>query len=506
MTPTGCDVLLLGRCGLQRVADALQAAGLRATVAGWSDVQLVARLQPALVYVDLFEWTTTTPWVAAGLRGGELPVEGDGLRAVIDALAAAPVLYRGVRGAPAMPTAGPRWPDPLDGLPVLDVAGLWARHGILADGVRFGPGHGEAELGDLGRSRLDGRTAAQVEADAVRGHWLARTRGPRKCVVVDLDDTLIHGRIADDGFVAANPAWQPAPPDVEAAWWRAPRGIHLALRELQRRGVLLALATRNDPAVVAARFRRPRVAPLDLLLDQDDFVAVEAGFGDKAAMLRAIAAGLGFGTDQLVFVDDRAVEREQVADVLPEVRCLDAGDAAWRLPELPELTVQRPSPQGALRAGSYKSRAAVHATPADRLHAFLAGLQLVARVRPATEADLPRVRELLARTRQLVLTGARPAPTTVEGLWVAEVRDRIADHGLVCAGLFAGEEEARRLVAWACSCRVLPHRVAASLLARMWEQEPGVRVVREDTGHNGATAGLVEEASAGFAPWVRFEA
>ena len=504
-------ILLLGQCGLERLAEPLRALGHTVTVAGWSQVELADRLQPGLIYVDLFDWELSTPLVGAWLRGEVAHSDFEGQQAVVAALRGRPVVYRAPRPLPAAWSAAdpitPRLAALVGDQAQIDVTALWARHGILSDAVRFGPGHGEAEVGALGRSRLSGESAAEIEARAVHGHWLSRTGGGRKCVVVDLDGTLVQGLISDDDFGAQNPAWGGAD-DPAQAWWRVPRGVHLSLRALQARGVMLALATRNDPRLVQARFRRrphtpgPAGAALALCLDVTDFVAVEAGFGPKSEMCRRIAARLGIGTDALVFVDDSPFERLEVQAHLPEVLVVDPADA-WRLVELAELQGPSSSPAAALRAGSYRSRAAISDTPAPDVEDFLVGLDLRVAVRPAAAGDLPRVRELFLRTNQLVLTAARPQPGDVEGLWVASVRDRLADHGLVAAGHFGpGPDGVPSLLAWACSCRVLPHRVGASILWRMCRAHPEAQVHREDTGRNGATVGLIEEARAGPARWV----
>lgn len=536
-------ILLLGRCGLERLAAPLRArTGADVVVAGWTQVELVAGLSPALIYVDLFDWDALAPLVSAAVRGAPVHLDAALLAAkqgVVAALRGAPVVYRGLR-RPLADAFGPvaPWPAGLadaldllarvvDGERVLDVPALWARHGVIPDEVAQGMGHGEAAFG--------GPDAATLEADALHALWHARVSGPVKCLVVDLDDTLVHGRITDADFAARNPAYLPEGEDPAAplleGWWRLRRGLHEALRVVQGRGIVLALATRNDPAVVAARFRKRPATPeasagryawmyddlpvghadaafaghpavLDrVALGPDDFVHVEAGFGAKSAMCRRIAEALGIGLDALAFLDDSPFEREEVRASAPGVRVVDGpveGFRATLLHGAGFVTWDR-TDAAARRAASYRSRAAVtRAADEGALDAFLAGLAIRVHVRPATDADLPRVRELLQRAHQLDLTGERPAVDDPNGVWVGFVRDRLADHGLVSVGVFRGGA----LVAWVCSCRVLPHRVAAALLGRMLAANPGRSAEWRPTRYNGASRGLLEEAARGEPAWV----
>ena len=560
-------VLLLGRCGLQRLAEPLRArTGGEVVVAGWTQVELVARLRPALVYVDLFDWDRLAPLVSAAVAGVPVVVDAAELaamRAVVEALAGHPVVYRGLR-RPLGDAFGPAARAPADlhaaldllggvvaSERVLDVAALWARQGVVPDEVEHGMGHGEASLAPREGALPGAASGADVEAAALHALWHARVHGPVKCVVVDLDDTLVHGRITDADFASRNPAYQPegegpGAPLVEG-WWRLRRGLHEALRVLQRRGIVLALTTRNDPEVVARRFRKRLAVPdgeggmygflyADLPADRadaahaahpavldrvalgpDDFVHVEAGFGAKSAMCRAVSDALGVGLDTLAFLDDSPFERAEVARNAPGVHVVEGPVAGFRaalLHEAPFVTWEQ-SEVASRRAASYRSRAAVVRAAvvraarsaeggpgdeggADALETFLHGLAIRVTVRPATPADLPRARELLQRTHQLDLTGARPPIEGCEGIWVATCRDRLADHGLVSVGVVRDGA----LVTWVCSCRVLPHRVAGTILAWMREATPGVRAARVPTDANAATVGLLEE---GAAPWVTRE-
>jgi FkbH-like protein len=541
-------ILLLGRCGLERLAEPLRALGNEVQVAAWTQTDLVRRLEPDLVYVDLFDWDSVIPLVSAVLAGEAPQPDLSPLRAVVAALAGAPVVYRGLRpppgGAFGLLASRPQraLEEALVALRsvvarerILDVAALWARGGFPTDQVAHGLGHGESHAG------------AAAEAGWLHALWIAKTRGPIKCLVVDLDETLIHGELVDEAFPARNPAYLPHGEEPQGTilegFWRLKRGLHEALRVARSRGIVLAVATRNDPQVLDARWRkRPPIADGDaglyaetyagldpeararnfaahprvldrLALGPEDFVIREAGFGAKSAACRRIAARLGVSLDALAFLDDSPFEREEVRQNAPGVCVLEGTpqEVRERLLTGAPFQVWEESPSAGLREASYRSRAAVldAAEGEAALEEFLAGLELVVGVREALPGDLPRARELLQRTHQLDLTGRRPSleedleTLCAAGtrLYVGWCRDRVADHGVVALGVF----KEGRLEAWVCSCRVLPHRVASTLLGEMLRREPGAAVERRETGRNAATLGLVE-ASAEPAPWVRVEA
>ncbi|MFM2244540.1 MAG: hypothetical protein RL071_614 [Pseudomonadota bacterium] len=528
-------IALVGGCGLEAVAEALRAAGQPCAVLPDPSAAALDALDPALVYVDPVDGAQLGPLMAAALVGRPL----DGLLAAAVAardrrLAATegrPRLLRGLRrppmGAfgllegppPALTAALQALAAPLAGQRTLDVQGLWARHGIIEDGVLYTIGHGEPDRGALGASRRTGQSAAEVEAAAVAA-VLGGLRGPLlKLLAVDLDNTLVYGEIADPGFAARNPAWCPlgeAPVGAaEAALWMAPRGLHEALRAAAARGLLLALVTRNTPEVVRARFRRrpPEAggagAWLDaLLLDHTDFIAIEASFGPKSAAIHRLCAGLGLHPRAVALLDDSAAERA-------EVEANGGGCAAWggSADELRERLLTGagaqglPAPSGVDRAPSYRSRALSSAAAAageDAHRAFLMGLDLRLQLRRAAPGDQPRVLELLARSHQLRLTGDDALPVDLSEVYVLFARDRLADHGLVGVA-WRGPGPGAPWAELAVSCRVLPQRVAGSALAALRALAPEAAVPYRPTGRNGAAAGLIAESADGIAPWVRLD-
>jgi methoxymalonate biosynthesis protein len=271
-----------------------------------------------------------------------------------------------------------------------------------------------------------------------------------KCLVWDLDDTLWTGAQAEGA----------AP---------IPRPEALALMaELDRRGIVQSVASRNDPEAGARLLAAPPLA--------GRFVAPQVGWEPKDVALRRIAADLNIGLDALAFVDDSPFERAAVAAVLPEVLVLAPED----LPDLPDRPEFAPGPataESAARTRLYQEEAARRAAErdfaGDRAR-FLQSAGMTLTVRPATEADLPRLEELVARTNQLNSTGYRYPPAEIARRVaaparyltpVARLRDRFGEYGLIGAALVDREAPDGWLVELLMlSCRVEGRGIPAALL------------------------------------------
>ena len=148
------------------------------------------------------------------------------------------------------------------------------------------------------------------------GRMLAASQGrSSKCLVLDLDNTLWGGAIGDDGLDGILLGQGSAVGEAYVAFQRY-------VRELSRRGVILAICSKNDASNALAPFERHP----EMVLHRDDFACIVANWEDKASNLRHIAKTLDIGLDALVFVDDNPAERELVRQELPMVQT----------PELPE--------------------------------------------------------------------------------------------------------------------------------------------------------------------------
>lgn len=119
-----------------------------------------------------------------------------------------------------------------------------------------------------------------------------------KCLVWDLDNTLWQGTLLDGDDV------------------RITDDVRRVVTELDRRGVLQAVCSKNDHDLAWERLERLGVA--------EYFVLPHIGWGPKSASVRSIAERLNFAHGAMAFVDDTPAERAEVSYHLPEVRCYDA--------------------------------------------------------------------------------------------------------------------------------------------------------------------------------------
>lgn len=276
---------------------------------------------------------------------------------------------------------------------------------------------------------------------------------PVKCVVWDLDDTLWDGVLAEDTQVTPHPA------------------AIAAVHALDARGILQSIASKNDPDTVRAALERFGLA--------DYFLFPQVSWVPKSVLLRRIAEELNIGTDTLLFVDDSAFERAEVASELP-VRCVDALDVATLL-ERPDLTPATVTEDGAQRRVRYQQdsrRRDYEESFTGPRSAFLRSLEMRLSIRPASQDDVARGAELTVRTNQLNTTGltfsqdqllhlmTRPENT----LLVISLVDVFGDYGMVGMVLLTEEEREWRIRLFLMSCRVMGRNVGGAVLANLADE------------------------------------
>lgn len=319
------------------------------------------------------------------------------------------------------------------------------------------------------------RAARDLKA-ALRG-----VRGEaRKLVIVDLDDTLWGGIVGEDGWEKLNLGGHD--PIGEAFV-----DFQKALQSLARRGVLLAIVSKNDEPKCVEAFRRHP----EMVLKLEDFAARRINWKDKAQNVAELVSGLRLGLDAAVFIDDSPVERARVREALPEVL----------VPEWPEDKMLYRS---ALLALDCFDRPAMTEADAKRTELYraeeqreelragasfdewLQTLDLVVRAERLNAANLQRAAQLLNKTNQLNLATRRMPEGELER-WAEDPRhefftfrvgDRFGDSGLVGLASYALEGDVAEVADFVLSCRVIGRRVEETMLHTL-VQAAAARAARE---------------------------
>jgi FkbH-like protein len=338
--------------------------------------------------------------------------------------------------------------------------------------------------------------AAPLYGDLVMRSLGARHGRSGKCLVLDLDNTIWGGVVGDDGVSGLTLGQGSAEGEAFV-------GFQRFARDLTKRGVILAVCSKNDESNALAPFEQHP----DMILRRSDVACFRANWDDKATNLRRIAAQLAIGVDSLVFVDDNPFERDLVRRELPVVS----------VPEMPEDPARYAQ---AIADGGYfeslaitaedKARAAQYHAAAERragvesvtdMKSYLAGLQMRLLWSPFDEIGLPRIVQLINKSNQFNLTTRRHGDDEVRAVMRAEdaaglqlrLVDRFGDNGMIAALILRKSGDDAVIDTWLMSCRVLGRRVEEASLAILVDAAAALGCARllgqyRPTGKNGMVA------------------
>jgi FkbH-like protein len=329
--------------------------------------------------------------------------------------------------------------------------------------------------------------ALPVLGDLLARYLAGLVLPPRKCLVLDLDNTLWGGVLGEEGPDGIRIA--EGDPVGEAF-----RAFQTAIKGVQQRGLLLAACSKNNPGDVEEVFRLRSDMPLKLA----DFAAKRVNWEPKHQNIRAIAAELNIGTDSLVFIDDNPAECELVRQMLPEVEVValpkDPSRYAGLLLDLPSLERLEIAAEDRRKTEQYQEQAereAARVTVGSDMAAYLASLGTEVTIWRASRAELTRVHQLFAKTNQFNLTTRRYKPADIEGFlaspdWRLEVvsaKDRFGDLGIIAALLLERRAEGLVLDSLVMSCRAMGRSIESVIANRIKAiaraERPGGRLLGE---------------------------
>ena len=283
----------------------------------------------------------------------------------------------------------------------------------------------------------------------------------RKCLVLDLDNTIWGGIIGDvgvEGIIVG----------IETSEGESFAAVQTYARNLAARGVILAVCSKNAEAIAREPFRNHS----GMILREEDIACFVANFDDKATNLRRIAQELNIGLDAIVFVDDNPVERAWVRRELPEVLVIDLPDDpalyCAAIENAKAFPSQRLTAEDLNRNRSYRNRASITLSSPGNVTEFLESLAPVITVETVGPGSLDRIVQLIAKTNQFKLN---PQTFTADeivshgtGVLALRFRDRLQDYGIVAVVVTRIEKHELWILNWVMSCRVFSRRLEHSTL------------------------------------------
>lgn len=292
----------------------------------------------------------------------------------------------------------------------------------------------------------------------------------RKCLVLDLDNTVWGGEIGDvglEGIVLGQ-----GDPVGEAFV-----ELQRTALDLRQRGIVLAVCSRNDEETARMPFRQHP----DMLLREEHIAVFSINWGEKAANLQGIAEALNIGLDSLVLLDDNPAERANVRARAPAVATpeLPADPAFYPLvltsagyfESLAFVSEDRQ------RAGYYEANAkrASLQQSVGSIDDYLASLKMTVSLKPFDALGRARITQLINKTNQFNLTTRRYAEEQVKAMeqdpdvYTLQVRlsDLFGDSGMISVVICRKAPRLWQIDTWLMSCRVLGRKVENAVLNRL---------------------------------------
>jgi FkbH-like protein len=280
----------------------------------------------------------------------------------------------------------------------------------------------------------------------------------KKCVILDLDNTLWGGVIGDDGMEGIQIG--------SLGIGKAFSEFQCWLRELKKRGILLAVCSKNTKEIA----EEPFMNHPDMVLRMEDIAIFVANWETKVDNIRHIQSILNIGMDSIVFLDDNKFEREMLKSAIPELTVPD-------LPEDPAEYLTYLQALNLFETTSFtdedEERTRLYQEEASRISLqktfenegeFLESLDMMAEVKTVDSFSAPRVAQLTQRSNQFNLRTVRYSESDILNIvthpdyftLTFSLQDKFGQHGLISAVILKKCDDQSLFVdTWIMSCRVL---------------------------------------------------
>ena len=301
----------------------------------------------------------------------------------------------------------------------------------------------------------------------------------KKCIVLDLDNTLWGGVLGEDGISGIKIGGDY--PGKAFAFFQK------SLLQLSKAGVILTVCSKNNEADILEAWEKNPF----MVLKKENFAAYRINWTDKATNIKELADELNIGLDSFVFVDDNPTERELIKQMLPMVSVPEFPAQPYELPLFFKqlvndyFKVYSITDEDKKKTEQYKANAAraqAQHSFAD-FGAFLESLDIQITIEAANEFNIPRIAQMTQKTNQFNLTTKRYTDSDVKGfladgwkIWCISVADRFGDNGITGCIMVNGDTIDTFLL----SCRILGKGIEKAFIKKILVllNESGVESVK----------------------------
>ncbi len=290
----------------------------------------------------------------------------------------------------------------------------------------------------------------------------------KKCIAVDLDNTLWGGVIGEDGVEGIELSEY-----KEGARYKDTQKI---LKKMKDQGVMLAILSKNNIEDVESVYKHP-----DMVLQHEDFVGEVINWEPKSMNIRRLAKDLNIGLDAFAFLDDNPVEREQMKAECPEVAVIDFPEDSSLLPEIVEKAYHQyflsleVTGEDARKTDMYRaeSQRKTEMSASTSVEEFLKKLEMKMMVHCMLPEEIKRVVQLVNKTNQFNVTTKRYSEEEIKTLAdcgdiiTVYMSDKYGNQGLVSVLILTYENDQAYIDTFLMSCRVMGRNAENEIIGRI---------------------------------------
>ncbi len=291
----------------------------------------------------------------------------------------------------------------------------------------------------------------------------------KKCIVLDLDNTLWGGIIGEDGFDGIELG--------HTSNGKAFVEFQKQLLSLWHQGIILSINSKNnfDDAIKVIK-EHP-----DMILREKNFASIQINWNDKAENIKQIANEINIGLNSIVFFDDDKINQERIRQEFPEILTIDLpkdpSQYSLILKDLNDFNVLQNTEEDRKRGEMYAQQRERHELKQSisNLDEFLKQLNIEVKIKKSNEFLIPRISQLTLKTNQFNLTTRRYQEEEIRNLSTnenfevacAQVIDKFGDNGVTGVYIVKKNEKSWIIDTFLLSCRIMGRGIEDAILSQI---------------------------------------